>query len=141
MANEMERPCEQVVLFDGTCNLCNAAVRFVIEHDRAGSFRFATLQSETGARLLRERGHASVLGEAESVLLVQGTKVYSRSDAALRIARCLDGAWPLLHDVIVVPRSIRDAVYRFIARRRYRWLGQTEECQIPSPEHARRFLP
>ena len=137
----MEMSDRPVVLFDGTCNLCNGAVRFVIAHDRAGHFRFAALQSVAGERLLRERGRAAVWGDPESVLLVEGQEVYTHSDAALRIAKRLDGAWPLLHGLILVPSFIRDAVYRFIARRRYRWFGRTEVCPAPSPGSSARFLP
>lgn len=131
---------ESVVLFDGHCNLCSAAVRFVIARDAAGFFRFASLQSEAGERLLRARGHAPASGPPESVVLVEGAEVHWRSDAALRIARRLDGAWPLAYALILVPRLLRDAIYRAIARRRYRWFGRTESCRLPGPEHADRFL-
>jgi predicted DCC family thiol-disulfide oxidoreductase YuxK len=132
---------ETVVLFDGPCGLCNAAVRFVIEHDRQGRFRFASLQSHAAVRLLAGLDRAGAPGQAESLLLVEGTEVHSHSDAALRIARRLDGAWPLLHGLVVVPRALRDAVYRAVARRRHRWPGGTHGCRVPGPEHAGRFLP
>jgi predicted DCC family thiol-disulfide oxidoreductase YuxK len=129
-----------VVLFDGHCNLCNGAVRFVLEHDAAGTFRFAALQSEAGARLLRGRGQVPASADPESVVLVEGPEVHWRSDAALRIARRLDGAWPLAYGLVVVPRFIRDAIYRAVARRRYRWFGRTEVCRLSEPGHAGRFL-
>jgi len=131
---------ESVVLFDGHCNLCDAAVRFVIARDAAGVFRFASLQSAAGEGLLRARGHVPATGEPESVVLVEGPEVHWRSDAALRIARRLDGAWPLAYALVVVPRFLRDALYRAIARRRYRWFGRTDTCRLPGPEHADRFL-
>ncbi len=130
-----------MVLFDGPCGLCNAAVRFVIEHDREGRFRFASLQSEAGVRLLTGLGRALAPDQVDSLLLVEGKEVHSHSDAALRIARRLDGAWPLLHGLMVVPRALRDAAYRAVARRRHRWPGLTRGCRVPGPEHADRFLP
>ena len=133
-------PGGPVVLFDGVCNLCDAAVRFVIERDRSGRFRFAALQSEAGVRLLRERGLSAGEGEPESLLLVEGSDVFSRSEAVLRIARRLDGAWPLLAVLFLVPRFIRDDAYRLVARRRYRWFGRTAACRVPDPGLRARFL-
>lgn len=136
----MEMADRPVVLFDGVCNLCDAAVLFVIDRDRAGAFRFAALQSEAGVRLLRERGRAAVVGEPESLLLVEGTEVYASSDALLRIARRLDGPWPLLGSLVLVPRFLREAAYRFVAHRRYRWFGRTTVCRTPAPGLGERFL-
>lgn len=133
MASDLLAAEHPVVLFDGVCNLCNGAVRFVTRHDRAGRFDFASLQSETGARLLRERRPGFALDELETLVFIEGARVYTHSDAALRIARGLDGAWPLLGLLGLVPRVIRDAAYRFVARRRYRWFGRAEACAIPPP--------
>ncbi len=129
-----------VVLFDGVCNLCNGTVQFILDRDPAGYFRFAALQSEAGSKALAAHGRAAPAGEPESIVLIEGDRVYDRSDAALRIARRLGGAWSLLYAFIVVPRVVRDAVYRFIARNRYRWFGRTEECRVPTPELRARFL-
>lgn len=126
----MEHP---VILFDGVCNLCHGAVRFIIRRDRAARFRFASLQSEPGRRL--------AAGPApDSILLVENGLRYDRSTAALRIARRLDGAWPLLYAFIVVPRPLRDALYAWIARHRYRWFGRLDACPLPDPRLADRFL-
>jgi predicted DCC family thiol-disulfide oxidoreductase YuxK len=133
MARELEAAERPVVLFDGACKLCHGAVRFVTRHDRAGRFDFTALESETGARLLRERGHGPALGEPETLVLIEGTQVYTGSDAALRIARSLDGAWPLLGLLVLVPRPIRDAAYRLVARWRYRWFGRVGACAVPPP--------
>jgi predicted DCC family thiol-disulfide oxidoreductase YuxK len=133
MASELETAGRPVVLFDGVCNLCTGAVRFVKRHDRAGHFDLTALQSEAGARLLRERCPGAAVGDLETLVLVEGTQVYTHSDAALRIARSLDGAWPLLGLLALVPRVIRDAAYRFVARRRYRWFGRVAACTIPPP--------
>lgn len=140
-ARRMSAPETQphaVVLFDGVCNLCNASVNFVIDRDPAGYFRFGALQSEEAAPLLRRAGLAP--DHLGSIVLVEGGQVYTRSTAALRIARRLSGAWPLLAVFLAVPRPIRDAVYDVIARYRYRWFGREEACRIPTPELRARFL-
>jgi predicted DCC family thiol-disulfide oxidoreductase YuxK len=127
-----------VILYDGVCNLCNGTVRFVIRRDRAARFRFAALQSAAGRDLLARLGAAPP--DLGSVLLIQDGHVYRKSEAALRIARRLDGAWPMLYALRAVPRSLRDGVYDFIGKRRYRWFGRTETCQVPGPEDRTRFL-
>jgi predicted DCC family thiol-disulfide oxidoreductase YuxK len=127
-----------VVLFDGVCNLCNASVNFIIDHDPSGYFKLAALQSQEAVPLLQQYDvPADYLG---SVLLIEEGTVYRNSDAALRIARRLDGAWPLLYGFIAVPRPIRDAVYRIIAANRYRWFGKRDTCRLPTPELRQRFL-
>jgi predicted DCC family thiol-disulfide oxidoreductase YuxK len=140
MSDEASVEAHGVVLFDGVCNLCNATVQFILDRDEAGYFRFAALQSEPGAKALAAHGHAPVADEPDSVMLVEGGRVYERSDAALRIARRLGGAWPAMAVFLAVPRFLRDAVYKFIARNRYRWFGRTEECRIPTPALRARFL-
>ena len=121
-------PLYDVILFDGVCNLCNSSVQFVIRRDRRARFKFAPLQSQ---------------GEAagDSIVLVDNGRRYTRSTAALRIARHLDFPWNLAYALIVVPRPLRDAAYDFIARRRYRWFGRRDVCMTPTPELRSRFLP
>lgn len=129
-----------VVLFDGVCNLCNGAVQFIIDRDPEGTFRFASLQSERAGALLRAHGLEPPAGDPESMVLVDGGRVYQRSSAALRIARRLRGGWGLLYGLMIVPSFVRDAVYRLIARNRYRWFGKSEQCRVPTPELRARFL-
>ena len=126
------------VLFDGVCNLCNGSVLFVIDRDPAGYFHFVALQSETARRLLAE--HDGPPPDLSSIVLVEEGRVYTRSTAALRIARRLTGPWRLLHVCLLVPRPVRDAVYDWVARNRYRWFGKEEACRLPSPELRARFL-
>ncbi|WP_324676787.1 thiol-disulfide oxidoreductase DCC family protein [Hymenobacter sp. GOD-10R] len=135
----MSRP-SATILFDGVCNLCNGFVQFIIKNDSAGHFRFASLQSEAGQKLLAARGITAPVTDPESVLLVTATSVYSHSTAVLHILRKLGGAWALLYAGIVLPRFMRDAAYRFVARNRYRWFGREEACMLPTPELAKRFL-
>lgn len=125
------------VLFDGVCNLCNGSVLFVIDRDPERYFRFAPLQGDDARRLLAEQG---VAPELSSVVLVEGGRVYTRSTAALRIARRLRGPWRLLAAFVVVPRPVRDLVYDWVARNRYRWFGREEACRMPTPELRERFL-
>ena len=124
------------MLFDGVCNLCNASINFVIDRDAEAVFRFAPLQSDVGRALV---SGCEVKGE-DSIVLVEDGRCYVRSDAALRIARRLDGAWRLLGVLRVVPRPLRDAAYRIIARNRYRWFGRQESCRLPTPDLRARFL-
>ncbi len=127
-----------IVLFDGVCNLCNTSVNFIIDHDPDGYFKFAPLQSDIGQRLLRRCG---VEGDGlDSIVLIEGERAYHRSAAALRIARRLRGVWSWLYGLLIVPRPIRDRVYDWVARHRYRWFGRTDQCRIPTPELRRRFL-
>jgi len=128
------------ILFDGVCNLCNGFVQFVIRHDPAGHFHFASLQSEAGRALLAAYGIQAVTTDPESVVLITGGKVYSHSTAVLRIMRRLGGAWMLLYVGMLLPRFVRDAAYRFIARNRYRWFGREEACMLPTPALTQRFL-
>lgn len=128
----------RTVLFDGVCNLCNASVLFVVDRDPHARFTFAPLQSAEAQRLLAERGYQGA--ELNTVLLVEGDRVYARSSAALRVARGLSGAWPLLYAFLAVPRPLRDAVYNWVARNRYRWFGREDVCRIPTPELRARFL-
>lgn len=133
-----------IVLFDGVCNLCNASVSFIIDRDPHGYFRFASLQSDAGAALLRRHGRRPGIGvppgKLESVILVERGRLYSQSDAALRISRRLSGAWPLVSGLVIVPRPLRDLVYRWIAANRYRWFGKSETCRVPTPDLRARFL-
>ncbi|MEQ8706464.1 MAG: thiol-disulfide oxidoreductase DCC family protein [Phaeodactylibacter sp.] len=134
----MDTTKHPILLFDGVCNLCNSSVQFIIERDPEARFRFASLQSEEGQGLLHTFG--ARLPDLSSVVLVQDGKLYARSEAALRVARQLKGGWALLYAFIVVPRPIRDAIYNWIARNRYRWFGKKEACMIPSPDIQSRFL-
>ncbi len=126
------------MLFDGVCNFCSDAVRFLIERDPAGRLRFASLQSETG-REVQERFGLDP-DALDTMVLVDGERVHLKSSAALRIVRRLSGAWPLLSVFLLVPPPIRNWFYDRFAERRYRWFGQSDECLVPTPEIRERFL-
>lgn len=127
-----------IVLFDGVCLLCSSAVQFILRNDPKGVFHFASLQSETGQKLLAQ--HQLPQDRLSTIVLVEGDRAYTRSTAALRIARRLRGAWPLAYAAILIPAPLRNIGYRFVARNRYRWFGQTEHCMLPKPEHKHRYL-
>lgn len=127
-----------VVFFDGFCNLCNGAVQFTIERDRKNIFRFSSLQSDYAQEKLS--GFSLNKGQGESMVLLEDGKVYERSTAALRVARRLSGGWPLLYGFIIIPRFIRDAVYKYIAKNRYKWFGKQESCWVPTPDLKAKFL-
>jgi predicted DCC family thiol-disulfide oxidoreductase YuxK len=130
---------KRIVLFDGQCNFCNSTVLFIIDRDPRAQFAFAPLQSELGQELLRTRGFSDVL--PETVVLIDGARVFTRSTAGLRIALGLNSFWPVLGALgYLVPRPLRDAAYRAFATRRYRWFGKSEQCRVPTPELKERFL-
>ncbi len=131
-----------VILFDGVCNLCENSVRFVIRHDPEGKFLFAPLQSDYARTLIKDRKtdfNGLRVGDLDSFVLIVDGKLSSRSDAWLHICRQLEG-WPrMLRIFKVIPRFIRDAVYDFIGRHRYRWFGKKPACMIPTADIQQRF--
>ena len=127
-----------VILFDGVCNLCNGSVQYVIRHDRHAIFKFASLQSDSGQQLLHK--YHLPQSNFNSFVLIEDDKAYTRSTAALKVAAKLSGIVKLLYGFIIVPAFIRDAVYNFIARNRYKWFGKKDTCMIPTPALKSRFL-
>jgi len=126
-----------IVLFDGICNLCNRSVQFMIDHDPQAQLRFASLQSEVGQALLRQ--YALPTQDFKSLILIEAGQIFTRSTAALKIAKYLQGYHWLGH-FLWVPAWLRNGVYDLIARNRYQWFGQSESCRIPTPELKSRFL-
>ena len=134
----MQDHAHPVILFDGACNLCNASVNYIIDHDPAARFRFASLQSEAGKAIAAEYGiDAQALS---SMVLIEPGQAYLRSTATLRVYRQLKGPIRLLWLFILVPRPIRDAIYNLIAKRRYKWFGQRKACRLPTEADRDRFL-
>lgn len=127
-----------IILFDGVCNLCNSSVQYVIKHDPNELFRFASLQGNTGQQLLKQYGLST--NDMNSFILVRDNKAYTRSAAALNVAKQLTGFAKLLYGFIIVPPFIRDAVYDLIARNRYKWFGKKDSCMIPTAALRSRFL-
>lgn len=127
-----------VLLFDGVCTLCNGVVRFIIPRDAEGRLRFAPLQSEAGQALLERVGLPA--SGVDSVVLVEGREYYTKSDAALRVARYLEDPYAWLSALRIVPRPVRDRVYDAVAASRYELFGRREQCMVPPPDAESRFL-
>lgn len=125
-------------MFDGVCNLCNGAVNFIIDNDPKGHFQFAALQSDFGQQKLAALGFDQAA--FDSLVLLQGDEVFTKSSAALRIAKQLKFPYPLLYVFIILPPFLRDAVYNLIARNRYKWWGKRDSCRMPTPELQSRFV-
>lgn len=127
-----------VLLFDGVCNLCNASVQWVLKRDTKGIFRFAALQSAVGQQLLKQNG--ALTEPFDSVVLVNNGRIYLCSDAVLELLWLLGGLWRGLYCFKILPRPLRDSLYNFVAKNRYRWFGRQEECWLPRPQWKDRFL-
>jgi predicted DCC family thiol-disulfide oxidoreductase YuxK len=134
----MNEKKHDLILFDGVCNFCNNAINLVISRDKKDHFRFAPLQSVHGEKALSQLKQEDI--NADSIVLVQGDKLFIKSTAALRISRKMSGAWPLMYGFIIVPRFIRDWVYDYVAANRYKWWGKKEMCMVPTPELRKKFL-
>ena len=134
MSASTDRP---VLLYDGLCGFCDGTVRFILRHDRSGTMQFATLQGELGQRVLA--GTKELQG-VDSLVLLEGDRVHVKSEAALRIAAYLGGAWKVALALRLVPRAVRDWGYDLFARHRYRFFGKHDSCPIPAPEVRARFI-
>ena len=121
-----------VILFDGICNLCNGTVDFLIKRDRNKQFRFVALQSVTGKILIQK---FNIPPATESVIAIKQNLIYFESDAAIEIARLLPFPWKLAILIKIIPKKLRDYIYRIIAKNRYKWFGKTESCRILSEEN------
>lgn len=129
---------QRVILFDGTCRWCIAWVQLVIRHDPSGRFTFSSLQSPPAQRLLATLGLPTQ--NFETFLLVDRNRIFAKSTAALRVARELSGFFPVLYPFILIPRPLRDALYDYVARHRYQWMGEADTCPVPTPPERDRFV-
>jgi len=127
-----------IILFDGVCNFCSSIVEFAIKRDPGGIFKYAPLQSETGRKLLDKFNLP--MDDFDTFILIEGEHCFQRSTATLMLFRKLNGLWPILYILIVVPRPIRDFVYNIVAKYRYRLFGRRSDCFIPTPDIRSRFL-
>ena len=130
-----------IILFDGVCNLCSRSVRFIITRDPNARFRFAPLQSDAARRICTERGiPMPSAAEPDSIIVLADGRAIERSDAALAITARLRFPWPMLGVFRMIPRAVRDWLYRLVARNRYRWFGKADACMVPTPELRARFI-
>lgn len=129
---------QYVILFDGVCNLCNGFVQFIIKHDKTEKFSFAPLQSVFAKEILGKNNLNA--DDLKSVIFIANNMVYTKSNAALQIARCFGGWWHLLFYLKVLPLGLRNFVYDFVGKNRYKWFGKADACMVPSPKLLHRFL-
>lgn len=130
---------KKIILFDGVCNLCDAAVQFVIKYDKKDEFRFVTLESELGQKILIHIGISTT--NIDSIILYNpGIAYYYKSTAALEIARNLGGFFHFGTVFVIIPTRIRNYLYDYIAKNRYKWYGKKETCMLPSTENKSKFL-
>ena len=134
MTNSPKTP---VLLFDGVCNLCVGSVQFFLKHDKKGILKFASLQSEFGKKQIKIH---QIPENVDSLILIENNKAHYFSAAALRAAGLMGGLWPVLKIFLVLPPFIRNGVYKWIAKNRYRWFGTKESCWLPTPELKSRFI-
>jgi len=127
-----------IIFFDGYCNLCSWAVRFIIKRDTKDYFRFSSLQSEAGKNIIESLNLSDTY--KQSVILVENNLVYLKSEAALRILKKLKHLWPLTYGFIIIPKFIRDFIYEWIARNRFKWFGKRKTCYIPKDNEQIKFL-
>ncbi len=127
-----------LILFDGVCNLCNSAVQFVIKNDIEDRYMFAPLQNKKVQDFL-EYTNKELL-KVDSIFLITSKKIYTKSSAALKIAKTLQGLYPILYVFFIIPKPIRDVIYDFIARNRYKWYGRKDHCMLPTKALKNKFL-
>ena len=127
-----------IVVFDAKCLLCNGSVQFLLRHDTEGVFQFASIQGATGSALLTKASLSA--DELQTMLLIDGDHVWQQTAAVIRIAHALGWPWRSAWVLWLIPAPLRDAVYRLVARNRYRLFGRSETCLIPPRNHAARFL-
>jgi predicted DCC family thiol-disulfide oxidoreductase YuxK len=127
-----------VIFFDGVCNLCNASVQFIIKRDSKESFLFSSLQSDAAQAILLQNKLENL--DFDTIILLEDGIIYDKSTAILKILRKLSGLYKLGYIFIVVPKFIRDFVYKIISKNRYKWFGKRDSCMIPTEELKLRFL-
>lgn len=130
---------KKIILFDGVCNLCDNAVQYVIKHDKKDVFRFVALQSDLGKEILN---YLKVdTSKMDSIILYEpGVAYFYKSDAALEIAKDLGSflKWTIIFKII--PSTLRNPIYDYVAKNRYKWYGKKDACMIPTPELKAKFL-
>jgi len=127
-----------IILFDGVCNLCNNSIQFIIKRDKKQRFLFASLQSDAAQDILLQFQLKN--SDFDSIIFIENGEIYQKSTAILKISTYLSGLWKLNYGFIIIPKFIRDAIYSFIAKNRYKWFGKKDVCMIPTKELKIRFL-
>ncbi|NQX86835.1 MAG: thiol-disulfide oxidoreductase DCC family protein [Flavobacteriaceae bacterium] len=129
---------KKLILFDGVCNLCNNTVQYVIQRDHKNKYLFASLQSKVGKQIIEAFNIDTT--KTDSILLYSNGQLYSKSTAALKVAATLGFPTNVLAISLIIPAFIRNVVYDYIAKNRYKWYGKKKDCMIPSPELKSKFI-
>lgn len=127
-----------IIFFDGVCGICNKFVDIILKADKNEIFFFAPIQGETAKRILQP---LSSKASDWSMIYVDENGIYQQSDASLQICRRMGGSWKILGYLLLIPRVIRNPVYRLIAKNRYKLFGKRDSCRLPSEKEKERFLP
>ncbi|GAB1309338.1 DUF393 domain-containing protein [Urechidicola sp. KH5] len=129
---------QPIILFDGVCNLCNTSVQFVLKNDYKKQFLFASLQSDAAKEILLQFSKNN--SDLDSIILIYEGELYHKSKAILKVCDVLGGRFKLAKIGYILPNRLRDAIYDYIAKNRYKWYGKRENCMIPTPDLKARFL-
>lgn len=127
-----------IIFFDGVCNLCNASIDFIIKRDKNNRFLVGALQDENSRKVLVE--YQVDVNYLDSIVLLQDGEIYCKSTAALKISRSLSGIWPVFYPLINLPEGFRDTIYDWIASNRYAWFGKKDTCRLPTHQERAKFL-
>lgn len=130
---------KKIVLFDGVCNLCNGAINYVIDNDKNDVFRFVSLQSDLGKAIQQYIGYTDTNLDT-IIVYVPGEAYYTKSTAAIKIMNEFGGIWKAMNSFLLLPQNMRDLVYDYVAKNRYKWYGKQDACRIPTPELKAKFL-
>jgi predicted DCC family thiol-disulfide oxidoreductase YuxK len=135
MIEAIENNAQKILFFDGVCVMCNGLVDFTLKHDKKARINFAPLQGSTAHALVPEYTES-----LNTVVFIAGDKIFTESDAIIRVFCELGGIFCLAKIFVLVPKFFRDPLYRFVAKNRYRWFGKHESCRLPSPSERKRLL-
>jgi predicted DCC family thiol-disulfide oxidoreductase YuxK len=127
-----------ILLFDGYCNLCHSSVQFILRHEKNNSIYFTSLQSPIGIEILNQ--YSINPNKIDSLVLIQKNKAYIKSSAALRVTKYLKGLYPIAFSLLIIPSFLRNWVYDYIAKNRYKWFGKMSSCLVPDENLSKRFL-
>ena len=130
---------KKIILFDGVCNLCDSSIQFIIKHDKNDVFRFVALQSDLGQEIIKYIGVD--ISKTDSIILYEpGKAYYYKAEAALKIAKELGEIYAAISWFSILPKTLTNSVYDYIAKNRYKWYGKKDACMIPTPELKAKFL-
>jgi len=127
-----------ILLFDGYCNLCHSSVQFVLKHEKNNELYFTSLQSPIGVEILKY--YSINPNEIDSLVLIEKNKAFIKSSAALRVSKYLKRLYPIAFGLLIIPSFIRNWVYDYVAKNRYKWFGKMDHCLVPDENLSKRFL-